>query len=79
MNPIISQMNARGINPQQVTQMWQRLKGASNPQELLNQALQNNPQLKQLIELSNNNPKTAFYNLAKQKGIDADYILNMLK
>lgn len=79
MNPIIAQMNARGINPQQVTQMWQRLKGINNPQQLINQALQNNPQLKQIVELSNNDPKTAFYKLAEQKGIDPDYILNMLR
>ena len=79
MNPIISQMNAGKINPQQVKQMWNNLKTISNPQQAIQQALQNNPQLQQLMQMCNNDPKQAFYNLAQQKGIDPDYILNMLK
>ena len=79
MNPILSQMNARNINPQQVSQMWNNLKNLNNPQQVINQAIQNNPQIKQLLQLSNGDYKQAFYNLAQQKGIDPDYILNMLK
>lgn len=44
---------------------------------LLNQMAQNNPQISELLKYSN--PKDAFYGLAKQKGIDPDSILNMLK
>ena len=79
MNPILSQMNARNINPQQVSQMWNNLKNLNNPQQVINQAIQNNPQIKQLLQLSNGDYKQAFYNLAQQKGIDPDYIINMLK
>lgn len=79
MNPIISQMNARGINPQQVKQMWNNLKTLSNPQQAINNMIQSNPQLNQIMQMSKGDPKQAFYSLAQQKGIDPNYILNMLK
>lgn len=63
----------------QIKQMWNNLKTISNPQQAINQALQNNPQIQQLIQLSNGNPEQAFYTLAKQRGIDPNDILNMLK
>ena len=45
----------------------------SNPQALLN-----NPQIAQLIK-QYGNPKNAFYEVAKQKGINPDEILKYLK
>ena len=79
MNPILSQMNAQTINTQQVKQAWNNLKALSNPQQVINQALQNNPQIQQLLQLSNGNPEQAFYALAKQKGVNPNDILNLLK
>ena len=55
---------------------------AQNPQLALNQLLMNNPQLNQaseFIKQNGNDPKTAFFNLARQKGIDPQSILNQLK
>ena len=46
---------------------------------MIQQALQRNPQVQQLIQLSNNDPKQAFYNLAEQKGINPNDILDILK
>lgn len=79
MNPIISQMNRQAINPQQIKQMWNNLRAINNPQAMIQQALQRNPQVQQLIQLSNNDPKQAFYNLAEQKGINPNDILDILK
>ena len=70
-------MQVGKINPQQVKQMWNNLRSMQNPQQMLNQMAQNNPQIKSLLQY--NNPKDAFYGLAKEKGIDPDTILNMLK
>ena len=44
--------------------------------------MQSNPNLKQAMDYVNangGNPKDAFYKLAKEKGVDADAILNSLK
>ena len=59
--------------------MWNNLKTISNPQQMLNNMLQSNPQLQQVIQMSKGDPKQAFYTLAEQKGIDPNYILDMLK
>lgn len=48
---------------------------------IANQAIQNNPQMKQVMEYINQNggdPKTAFYKLAKEKGVDPEEILKQV-
>lgn len=57
----------------QVGEIASKLKMMSNPQALLN-----NPQIAQLIK-QYGNPKTAFFEIAKQKGIDPEQILKYLK
>ena len=45
---------------------------------LINQAIRNNPQLKQAIDYVNangGNPKEAFYKLAKEKGVNPEEFL----
>ena len=44
--------------------MVQMLKSANNPQQMVNQMVNNNPQVKQFIE-QYGDPKTAFYKLAE--------------
>lgn len=58
--------------------MAQMFKLANNPQQTVNQMLNNNPQVKQMIE-QYGDPKTAFYKLAEQRGINPDDVLNLLK
>lgn len=53
-------------------------KTANNPQQMVNQMLNNNPQVKQFVE-QYGDPKTAFYKLAEQRGINPDDVLNLLK
>ena len=66
-----------GLNQNNMQQLMEMVKG--NPQGVLNQLMQNNPQVRQVMALANGDPKTAFYSLAKQNGVDPNSILNMLK
>ena len=62
--------------------MMQMVRSANNPQAMINQLMQTNPQMKQVMDVvraSGNDPKKAFYALAQQKGINPDDILNLLK
>lgn len=55
---------------------------AQNPQLMLNQFLVGNPQLKTVIDLvksGGGDLQTTFLNLAKQKGVDPQYVLNLLQ
>lgn len=62
--------------------MMNMVKSAGNPQMMLQQMISQNPQMKQVMDLVNQNggdPKAAFYKMAEEKGINPDEILNMLK
>ena len=48
---------------------------------IVNQTVNNNPQIKQVMEYINQNggdPQTAFYKLAKEKGVDPNEILKQV-
>lgn len=67
---------------QNVRQMMGMLNNSQNPQAMMNSLVQNNPNLKQVMDLVNQSggdPKKAFYALAEQKGINPQEILDMLK
>ena len=53
------------------------IKQISNPKAFVNQYM-NNPQVQSIIN-QYGNPKNAFYALAKQKGINPNEILKMIK
>lgn len=62
--------------------MMQMIRSAGNPQAMMQQLMQNNPQYKQVIDLVNQaggDPKTAFYNMAQQMGVNPDEIIGMLR
>ena len=74
MNSLYQQM--------QTQQMAGMMKTMRNPQAMLNQLSQNNPQVKQLmtmIQNSGKSPKELFYQVAQEKGVDPNEILKMLK
>lgn len=55
---------------------------AQNPRLALQNLVQSNPQMQNVMNIINQNggdPKTAFYNLARQKGIDPNEVLDLLK
>lgn len=58
------------------------IRSASNPQAAMQNMANSNPQMKQVMDFvqkSGGDPRKAFYSLAKEKGVDPDEILNMLK
>jgi hypothetical protein len=55
---------------------------SSNPQELIQSMIQNNPQAQNLLQIfqnSNMTPKQFFYQYAQQMGVDPDQFLNSIK
>ena len=82
--PILQQLQGNGMmnGIGQIKQMMNMVKNAGNPQAMMAQMMQNNPQMKQVMDAVNQyggDPKKAFYALAQQKGVNPDEILNMLK
>lgn len=74
--------NPQNDNAQSLRQMANAVKNSRNPQMMLMQLAQSNPQMKQAIEYigqNGGNAKEAFYALAKQKGVNPDTILNMFR
>ena len=70
-------------NRDQILQLWNTIKNSSNPQQVFEQALMNNPKLKEsfdmLKSLSNGNFQQLFYTMAQKQGADANSILGLLK
>lgn len=80
MNKLFQQLNQNKnlLSPNNnLKDMIKVFKG--NPQGMTNMLLQKNPQLQQIISQSGGDAKTAFYNLARQRGVNPDDVLNMLK
>lgn len=52
-----------------------------NPQNMISKMLQNNPNLKPVMDMVKNgaNPRDLFYSMAKQKGVDPESILSQLR
>ena len=65
------------MNQNKFQTITNNLKAISNPQSLI-KSMANNPQLQAVIN-KYGNPKAAFYEIAKQKGINPDDILKYLK
>jgi len=62
--------------------MLNMMKGASNPQVMLQSMLKAHPQYQnvmRIVQQYGGDPQKAFYELAKQKGVNPDDILKMLK
>lgn len=83
---ILQQLGMRAMqqNPNlaRIKELMNTVKTAQNPQTALQALINNNPQLKQAMDLVQQNggdPEKAFYKLAEEKGVNPDDILNMLK
>ena len=59
--------------------MINNIRSMRNPQSVVMNAINQNPELKQIIDANGGDYKKAFYAMAKQKGINPDDVLNMLK
>lgn len=83
-NPMLQALKSQPANNNlsQIKNMMNMIRSARNPQAMLQSMMQNNPQMRQVMDLINQSggdPKAAFYKLAQEKGIDPQQILDMLK
>lgn len=77
-NPIFS----ANQNQNSPISLLNQIRNAANPQEMTEQLLFNNPNFKEILNYINQNggdAKTAFYNLAAQKGVNPNDILSQLR
>lgn len=83
MIPQILQQLGGGLKiPPQIKQMISMVKSAGNPQAMMNQLMQNNPQMQQVMQIVQKyggDANKAFYALAEEKGINPQEILDLLK
>lgn len=83
-NPMLQALKSSPVNNNlsQIKQMMNMVRSAGNPQAMLQSIAQNNPQMKQVMDIvsqSGGDPKEAFYKMAEEKGVDPEQILSMLK
>lgn len=82
-NPMLQALRSQpNNNLNQIKSMLNMVRSAGNPQAMLQSMMQNNPQMQEIMGLVNQyggDPKTAFYRMAQEKGVDPQQILNMLK
>lgn len=79
-NPILQRMQTPNLN--QIRNMMNTVKSAGNPQAMLMNMAQNNPRIKQAMDVINKSggdPQKAFYALAEQKGVNPEDILSQLR
>ena len=83
MIPQILQQLGGGLKiPPQIRQMIGMIKSAGNPQALLNQLMQTNPNMKQVMEIMQQyggDANKAFYDIAQKNGINPQEIMDLLK
>jgi hypothetical protein len=79
-NPILQMLNQKQLSNQSGNNLFNMLQNANNPQELMRNLINQNPQIMGLVnQYGNGDPKTAFYALAQQSGRDPEQILSMLR
>ena len=91
MNSLYNQLNTQNQRPMEysqpnnldrIKQMMNFVKNSRDPRIALESMIQSNPQMQNVMDMVRQNggdPKAAFLNLAKQKGVDPNDILNMLR
>lgn len=65
-----------------MVQALNMLKNSNNPSQLVSTLIQNNPQYKSVVDVINSHngdAKSAFYDLAKEKGVNPDDLVNEIK
>lgn len=82
MNNELANMLSKSSSPMNnISNVLSMIKGIKNPNEMLANIAKTNPQANMLLKTLKNggDPKTMFYEMAKQKGVNADEILEMAK
>lgn len=81
-NPILAAMSHQSTTPSstnQIKELYNEFVNSSNPNYVIQQMLSQNPEVNTLLQQANGDPRQAFYNLAKQRGINPNDILGMFK
>lgn len=78
-NPIIQKLSRSQLG--QAKQMIDMIRAARNPEAMVEQMASKNPQMKQVVDMvkTGGNPQQMFMNACKQKGIDPESILSMMR
>lgn len=66
----------------QIQPLLNMVKASGNPRAMLYQIAQTNPQMRQTLDFVNRSggdPKSAFYKMAEQQGVNPEDILSMLR
>ena len=89
MNSLYNQLNSAPYqqpvtnpNIEKIRQMMNQIRYAQNPKMAFESMIQSNPQVQNVMNIIRQNggdPKTAFYNLANEKGVNPEEILNLLR
>ena len=80
MNPILQTIGNQNLG--QIRSMINMVRSAGDPQAMINQLMQTNPQMRNVmsyINQSGGDPKRAFYRKAQERGVDTDEILKMMR
>ena len=81
-NPIMDVFGKTNPFMQMISQMFGIFQAAKDPQATLQQMSQNDSRMKQVQDVINQNggdAKAAFYNLARQKGVDPDTFIQQMQ
>ena len=62
-------------------QMFSMMRNSRNPQAVMEQMIKSNPQVKNIVDMVNasGDPKSLFYKLAQERGVDPNTILSKLR
>lgn len=74
--------NQRNSIPNSLFAVFNQIRNSPNPNQAMQQLLNNNPQYQGIMEYINQNggdAKSAFYNMAAQRGVDPNSILSQLR
>lgn len=74
--------NQRNSVPNSLFAVFNQIRNSPNPNQAMQQLLNSNPQYQGIMEYINQNggnAKSAFYNMAAQRGVDPNSILSQLR
>ena len=75
--PIPSQLNPQVIN--QTKALMQQMRNAGSPQAMINNLIENNPQLSMLAQGRHGNWEGVARSMAQQRGIDINQLISQLQ
>lgn len=85
VNPILQAMQKTPVQTQinnPTLQLINNIKHSANPQQIIMNMVQSNPQIASIINQATSTGQTykdLFYNMAKARGVDPDQILGVLR